>query len=252
MTNKQEMNYEYSYGAILYRKIFRKNEYEYLIVKDRNNNYSFPKGHKEKGETPIQTAIREVKEECNIVLQPDKHFLYPIWYKLNENTTKHVSLYSGDFGLQQYKINDNEIQEIKVLSYEDAYNLITFQEYKDALKEVNERLTKGMIICCMFDEEDPYKAYRNKKLEHVKSYGSRGYGHNYYVWDDGSRYLTKCKKCGGYVLVQNHEMHMPDHTYIDFFPVRDESHAEEVNMRYDGYGIEAAYPYKSVLVTFDY
>jgi len=244
-----DFKYEFSCGAILYNKIEESNNYRYLIVKDRNGNYSFPKGHMEDGETEIETAYREVKEECNIDFVADKNFLYPIEYKSNENTIKIVKLFSGSFRILQYKINDPEIKEIKICNYADAYRLITYKEYKDALKEVNDRLISKMKICCMFDEEDPYEAYSNKKLELVKNYGSKC-GNNYlYVWDEGERYLTKCKKCGSYVLVQDSEMHMPDHVYIDYFPVRDENHAMELNKNFGGYELEMKYPYKKLFVT---
>ena len=250
MIDKYDKKWEFSFGAVLYKK--KNNTYKYLVVKDRNNNYSFPKGHQIKGEKDLETAVREVKEEVGIDLHADKYFKYNIDYELNETTQKSVSLYMADIGNQKWSINDAEIKEILLLDYESAYNLITFQNYKDILKEVNERLTKNMKICCMFDEDDSYVAHRNARLECVKNYGDHGYGHDYYVWNEGERYLARCKKCGAYVLVQDHEMHMPDHTYIDYFPVRDAEHAEEVNKKYGGYDIELKYPYKKIFVTFDY
>lgn len=57
--------YEKSCGAIVIHK--DGDRYKTLLVKNHNGrNYSFPKGHVEKGETEQQTAIREVKEETGL------------------------------------------------------------------------------------------------------------------------------------------------------------------------------------------
>ncbi|HIC09242.1 MAG TPA: NUDIX hydrolase, partial [Aquificales bacterium] len=43
-----------------------KDKKEVLLIKNPSNVWTFPKGHIEKGETPIQAAIREVKEETKV------------------------------------------------------------------------------------------------------------------------------------------------------------------------------------------
>ena len=58
--------YEKSCGAIV---IYKSTETSYLtlLVKNHNGrNYSFPKGHVEKGETEEETAVREIKEETDL------------------------------------------------------------------------------------------------------------------------------------------------------------------------------------------
>ncbi len=37
----------------------------------RLNKWDLPKGKMDKGETPLQTAVREIMEECNVHLHPD-------------------------------------------------------------------------------------------------------------------------------------------------------------------------------------
>lgn len=39
---------------------------EFLLLRNRRGFWGFPQGHKEKGETDIQTLVREVKEETGI------------------------------------------------------------------------------------------------------------------------------------------------------------------------------------------
>lgn len=77
MIDKYDKKWEYSFDAVFYKK--EGDIYKYLIVKDRNDNYSFPKGYQIKGEKDLETAIREVKEEVGIDLHDDKYFKYLVY-----------------------------------------------------------------------------------------------------------------------------------------------------------------------------
>ena len=84
------MNYEKSCGAVVYRK--RHGNTEILLIKHvRSGCWSFPKGHIEPGETEIQTAIREIKEETNIdVSVDDPSFREVIVFNPRRDITKEV------------------------------------------------------------------------------------------------------------------------------------------------------------------
>lgn len=112
---------------------------------------------------------------------------------------------------------------------------------------VNNNVVEDMKICCMFEEGHEFD---KANLEFVKNYGSRCGVHYLHTWDEGGRTLFRCTECGGYVMEQYSEIHMPDSTYIDYFPVRDEKHAEEVNEKYNGWTIESDYPYKMIFFTY--
>ena len=241
------MNYEYSCGAVLYRK--KDDRLQYLIIQDRHGNYSFPKGHMKGKETSIECAIREIREEVGVDVKPDPWFLYPVSYLLNENTTKSVDYYLADISDNEPFINDGEVREIIFLPFEEACDLITYVQLKEVLKEANDYLAKEMKVCCMFEDKESFDP---GNLEMIRHYGSRCNGHRLYTWDEGDRTLFRCRKCNGYVLKQYSEVHILDHVYIDYFPVRDEAHAEEVNRKYDGWSIETQYPYKKIFFTYHY
>ncbi|MBR2809716.1 MAG: hypothetical protein IKE33_05830 [Erysipelotrichaceae bacterium] len=112
-----------------------------------------------------------------------------------------------------------------------------------------ENMNHDMKICCMFEDQ---RSFNERNLEFIEYYGSECNGHSLHTWEEGGRSLYRCKKCGGYVLRQYSEIHQPDKTYIDYFPVRDKNHAKEVNEKYDGWTIERDYPYKKVFYTYSY
>ena len=63
---------EKSCGAIVYRR--HHGNLEILLIKHVNSgHWSFPKGHVEEGETEVETATREIKEETGIEV---KEFTY--------------------------------------------------------------------------------------------------------------------------------------------------------------------------------
>ena len=49
-----------------------------LLLKKAEGNYSIPKGHMRKGETPREAMHRELKEETQITLPTEPKFLYKI------------------------------------------------------------------------------------------------------------------------------------------------------------------------------
>lgn len=96
--------------------------------------------------------------------------------------------------------------------------------------------------CLAFQMQDVRGAWEHIKIEVVKDYGAYAYGHALHTWDDGGRYLARCQRCGGYILVQWSEYHGIgdgcDHYYTDFFPVSGAKEAEELDRLYDGFDIE--------------
>ena len=131
------LNEEVSAGAVIYKK----DPLEYLIMLDRNDNYAFPKGHIEKGETLKEAAKREIKEEVGLDIDIENDFEYKIEYLINEGKTKKiVYYYLAEIKNQEPYINDGEAKEILFLNYEEAYNKCTYDLSKKVLFEANNYL----------------------------------------------------------------------------------------------------------------
>ena len=126
---------EYSAGAILYTKI--DNEIHYLLIKDFHNNWGFPKGHLENDETFKQAAIREIKEEVGIDVSINSTFKTELVYKMPNGIEKHSLYYIAEFAKQAPNRQLEEVQEIKILKYDDAYDLLTFDNMKQTLKQAH-------------------------------------------------------------------------------------------------------------------
>ena len=98
--------------------------------------------------------------------------------------------------------------------------------------------------CVGFFLVNPLAAYEHmtRSINRLADYGSFQYGHSLHTWDDGERFLAKCGRCGGYILIQSSEFHSftdsDDSFFTDFFPVSSPEEAEELNRRYDGFQIE--------------
>lgn len=96
--------------------------------------------------------------------------------------------------------------------------------------------------CIGFEMEDAAEAYKHMDPELVEDYGDMAYGNILHTWDDGERYLCRCKTCGGYILVQNSEFHDmsggDDSYYTDYFPVDSPEAADELNRKYNGFDLE--------------
>ncbi len=128
------MEYEKSCGFVAYRQIEEKKEY--LLIKSINGDVGFPKGHTEQGESEMETAIRELKEETNVTVEPVEGFRREISYSLprKENTKKQVVYFLGKCVSERLTPQANEVKEAYFLPYEDAIKALTFEDTKKILK----------------------------------------------------------------------------------------------------------------------
>jgi len=123
---------EYTAGGVVYRHV--DGRAQILMIQDRLNRWTIPKGHVEPGERIEQTAIREVGEETGLTdlrlgEKLDKlHFFYRKEGKLIFMTT-YVFLIEalGDSGALIPEDSEG-IVDAKWFDHEEALKLI---EYKD-------------------------------------------------------------------------------------------------------------------------
>jgi len=89
-----------SCGLIIFRENKDTNRKEFLLMKHAHR-FDLPKGHKEQGESDIQTALREVREETGLntdALVVDTDFVYeetyyPFYKRFKEKVAKTICVF---------------------------------------------------------------------------------------------------------------------------------------------------------------
>ena len=119
---------EKSAGAVMF--IRKDPEIKYLLLNYPAGHWDFPKGRIEKGETEIETARREIKEETDISkikifekFKKNIEYHYKAHGKLVEKT---VTFFLAEAFNYDVKIS-SEHKDYKWLNYDDSLSKITYK-----------------------------------------------------------------------------------------------------------------------------
>ena len=108
-----------------------------LLVYEKNRNFwGFPKGHMEKGENEIETALREVKEEVGLDVDIDKEKRYVLNYIIRDEIDKTTVLYVASPKNENIIMQESEIENIKWCDFDEALDVLTFEDWKEMFKKV--------------------------------------------------------------------------------------------------------------------
>lgn len=132
-----------SYGVIPIRRTG--NDWEVFLIHQfskigKNSYWVFPKGHPEEGETPQLSALRELKEETDMV--PEKLLEDPTFkleYSFTFNGTriqKTVEFFIGIMADQEYKLDSEEVKEAGWYSLDAAAERLDYQDTKQMYRQV--------------------------------------------------------------------------------------------------------------------
>ena len=109
-------------------------------TEDRSPWWGYPKGHLEEGEKPVDAAVREVFEETGFEVKAKKNkpiaeSRYEI-SRAGKKVQKTVWFYEMEV-IEPFKNEpDEEIEEIALVDFESALDLLTHEEDKKILKYV--------------------------------------------------------------------------------------------------------------------
>lgn len=138
-TGKRE-TMEISAGAIIYTVI--DNHIKYLLIKDFNHNWGFPKGHLENGETEVEAAIREIKEEVGIDVIINTDFKEELNYIMPNGIAKRSIYFVGTYQNQEIHKQLEEVEETSLVNYNEAIQLITFTNMKELFIKASNFINK--------------------------------------------------------------------------------------------------------------
>lgn len=121
----------------------------YLIIKRcssyLNNNWQMISGKIEKGETAWQAALREIKEETNII--PDDFYsadLLEKFYEINQNCINLVPIFVGFIKEPvDIKLNPEEHDEYKWITKDEAKTYLEFKNQLDAIEHIDTHFVKN-------------------------------------------------------------------------------------------------------------
>ncbi len=115
---------------------------EVLLIHHNAGHWDFPKGHVEEGETEIETATREVKEETNIDVEVDETYRYSTKYSPKEDVVKEVIYFLAKNISDNKQAQLEEVSEVKWFNFNDAIKQITFDNSRDILIQLKKDLEK--------------------------------------------------------------------------------------------------------------
>ncbi len=139
-----EALFEKSCGCVPYTMI--DGTVHYLLIRSRNGDCGFPKGHVEKGESEIETAIRETFEETSVKVEIIHDFRRETRYTMRGGKEKTVVYFLAKYIGQTPEHNSGfEYSDYLVLPFEEAYDKLSFENTKLLLKEANNYLEKNIL-----------------------------------------------------------------------------------------------------------
>ena len=132
------------------KSIFNKRIIKYLLLKRKLHwvGWEFPKGGVENKDTILKAVEREIQEETGQIPSNIKSYSisgkYPYPNELSDRKGfkgQTFRLYSAELPSKNIKIDSIEHANYKWVNYEKAMKMLTYQNQKKCLKEVNKKIT---------------------------------------------------------------------------------------------------------------
>ena len=134
------MKREFSAGGI----VFNKKGQVLVTQHSQNKHWGFPKGLIDPGQTPDQTALREVKEEGGVVAEIIGKVGYSkyVYTFNNEKIFKIVTYFLLKYVSGETEDHDWEVSDLGWYELEEALKKLSFSHDKELLKKAVEMYGK--------------------------------------------------------------------------------------------------------------
>ena len=124
------MKYEKSCGAVIF------DGDKVLVIQQVKGHWGFPKGHVENGETEIETALREIKEETNLDVEINENYRYIERYSPDKDIEKDVVFFIAKKIGGDIKVQEEEVITTEWLSPREAAERVTYESSRKIMNEV--------------------------------------------------------------------------------------------------------------------
>lgn len=124
------MKYEKSCGAVIF------DNDKVLLIQQVAGHWGFPKGHVEEGETEVETAIREIKEETNLDVEINETKRFVERYSPAVGVEKDVVFFVAKKTGGDIKVQEEEVKATEWLYPNEAMERLTYETSKNILRKV--------------------------------------------------------------------------------------------------------------------
>lgn len=119
-----------------------------VVVNQNNDSWSFPKGHLEIGETPLDAAIREIEEEASIPKEKLRLIRPLLTYERSQiklaleqpTEMRHITLYLFQTDCIDLSPRDVENPEARWVHIDEVSSLLTHPKDKEFYSTIKEAL----------------------------------------------------------------------------------------------------------------
>lgn len=146
------MKKDFSYGVIPIIKNGPEPMFLLVHLAGKGGYWGFPKGHKDPGESDLETARRELMEETGISeieILPNKTIIdrYTMINQDGVSFDKTVTFYIGLLSVKpELKLQPEEVDDAKWLTFDDAIKLVEFETLRDVLRKTKAVLDQRSSI----------------------------------------------------------------------------------------------------------
>jgi bis(5'-nucleosidyl)-tetraphosphatase len=132
---------EQSAGLVVWRSDDKPPHQRLYLLLDYGHHWDYPKGHLEKGETPVQAAVRELEEETGITdVTLAEGFARQITYffrdKKKRLVRKSVVFFIAQTKTSEVRISDEHVGYL-FAPFDEAVQRLTYATAKQILREAD-------------------------------------------------------------------------------------------------------------------
>ena len=117
-----------------------------LVYRKKHNDYSFPKGHQEKGESVLECAVRETEEETQRIPKILTQLPTSTYTDSNGDECRVYWYIAKDFG-QSHKYVEEELKhELVWLNFDEVEDKLSYDNLKQLWQSAKEK------VLCYFNQ----------------------------------------------------------------------------------------------------